>query len=106
MTATVTTVSLSSRHSFSKFNTSSIVLLEGLGVEGDAHWRYHSQTSLPHCADQNQPNLRQVHIIHSELFDELAVQGFAMEPGALGENITTRGRRPVIPACLHRITVP
>jgi MOSC domain-containing protein YiiM len=41
--------------------------------------------------DAMQPNLRQVHLIHAELFDELRAKGFAVKPGELGENITTSG---------------
>jgi MOSC domain-containing protein YiiM len=32
-----------------------------------------------------------VHLIHAELFCELRAKGFAVEPGELGENITTSG---------------
>jgi MOSC domain-containing protein YiiM len=39
--------------------------------------------------DPTQPNLRQVHLIHTELFDELRDKGFDVKPGDLGENITT-----------------
>jgi MOSC domain-containing protein YiiM len=35
--------------------------------------------------------LRQVHLIHAELHDELAGAGFAITPGDMGENVTTRG---------------
>ena len=41
--------------------------------------------------DPTQPNLRQVHLIHAELLDELRLGGYLIEAGALGENITTRG---------------
>ncbi len=68
-----------------------IRLLAGLGVEGDAH----SGTTVKHrsrvAVDPTQPNLRQVHLLHAELFDEVATGGFALRPGDLGENITTRG---------------
>ena len=78
-------------HGFSKAVQSGIRLLEGLGVEGDAHLgatvRHRSRVKK----DPSAPNLRQVHLIHSELFDELRAAGFAVEPGELGENITTRG---------------
>jgi MOSC domain-containing protein YiiM len=91
LNATVTAVSLSSRHSFSKPNQDSIRLLAGLGVEGDAHLG----TTVKHrsrvAKDPTQPNLRQVHLIHSELFDEFADKGFAVAAGELGENVTTRG---------------
>ena len=91
MNAIVTAVSLSSSHSFSKPNQEFIRLLAGLGVEGDAHLG----TTVKHrsrvAKDPTQPNLRQVHLIHSELFDELAAKGFAVTAGELGENVTTRG---------------
>ena len=78
-------------HTFSKRTTSQITLLSGLGVEGDAHCgvtvRHRSRVAL----DPSQPNLRQVHLIHSEVFDELTAKGFSVAPGQLGENITTRG---------------
>ncbi|MBM1172159.1 MOSC domain-containing protein [Microvirga arabica] len=91
MNAIVTAVSGSSRHSFSKPNQNSIHLLAGLGIEGDAHLG----TTVKHrsrvAKDPTQPNLRQVHLIHAELFDELASKGFAVEAGEMGENVTTRG---------------
>ena len=89
-TAQVTAVSRSSSHSFSKPICASIHLIEGLGVEGDAHSgktvKHRSRVAL----DPSQPNLRQVHLIHSELHDELIEQGFNVAPGVMGENITTR----------------
>ena len=67
------------------------MLLEGLGVEGDAHMG----TTVKHrsrvAQDPTQPNLRQVHLIHAELHEELAQKGFIIEPGQMGENITTQG---------------
>jgi MOSC domain-containing protein YiiM len=68
-----------------------IRLVAGLGVEGDAH----AGATVQHRSRLRQtphaPNLRQVHLIHSELFDELRTRGFAINPGDMGENITTRG---------------
>lgn len=68
-----------------------IRLIEGIGVEGDAH----SGRTVKHrsrvARDPAQPNLRQVHLIHSELFDELSKQGHHVNPGELGENVTTTG---------------
>lgn len=68
-----------------------IRLLEGLGVEGDAHMG----TTVKHrsrvARDPTTPNLRQVHLIHAELLDELALRGFSVAPGSMGENVTTRG---------------
>jgi len=89
--ATVVAVSCSPSHAFSKTPTASIRLVRGLGVEGDAHKGVTVQHRSRVAKDANQPNLRQVHLIHHELLDELGVQGFELSPGELGENITTRG---------------
>ena len=90
-TARVEAVSRSGRHTFSKPGTTVIVLLEGLGVEGDAH----AGVTVKHRSrvrrDPTQPNLRQVHLVHGELHDELRAAGFDVGPGDLGENVTTRG---------------
>jgi MOSC domain-containing protein YiiM len=91
MNAIVTAVSRSSSHSFSKPNQDSIRLLAGLGVEGDAHLGQTVKHRSRVAKDPTQPNLRQVHLIHEELFDELAGKGFAVASGAMGENVTTRG---------------
>lgn len=87
----VVAVCSSSVHSFSKPPLAAIRLLEGLGVEGDAHHGRMVKHRSRVAADPTQPNLRQVHLIHSELFDELRVAGFDVSPGQMGENITTRG---------------
>ncbi|UWE09685.1 MOSC domain-containing protein [Actinacidiphila bryophytorum] len=89
--ATVTAVSSDSDHRFSKPNRDSIRLLAGLGVEGDAHLGVTVQHLSRVAQDPAQPNLRQVHLIHSELFDELGEAGYRVAPGDLGENVTTRG---------------
>ena len=87
---TVLSVSMSGSHSFSKYIREEINLLEGLGVEGDAHCGKNVQHLSRIAKDPRRPNLRQVHLIHAELFDELAREGFHLAPGMLGENITTR----------------
>ncbi len=87
----VVSVSLSSAHHFSKSVAPQIALLAGLGVQGDAHLGVTVQHRSRVAQDPNQPNLRQVHLMHGELFDELAARGFDVAPGQLGENITTRG---------------
>jgi MOSC domain-containing protein YiiM len=69
----------------------SIRLLAGLGVEGDAHAGVTVKHRSRVAADPTQPNLRQVHLIHSELHDQLHTQGFQVQAGEMGENITTRG---------------
>ncbi|MGE4239972.1 MOSC domain-containing protein [Ramlibacter sp.] len=87
----VVAVAAASKHAFSKVAATDIALVEGLGVLGDAH----SGATVKHrsrvARDPTQPNLRQVHLIHAELLDELAGKGFDVAPAALGENITTRG---------------
>jgi hypothetical protein len=78
-------------HRFSKPSREQIELVAGLGVRGDAHMggtvRHRSRVAR----DPEQPNLRQVHLIHAELHDELRAKGFDIGPGAMGENITTQG---------------
>ena len=88
---TVCAVSSSSTHSFGKSNQESIRLLAGLGVEGDAHLGVTVQHRSRVAADPSQPNLRQVHLIHAELHDELRAAGFEVAAGQMGKNITTRG---------------
>lgn len=91
MTARVATVSSSQAHNFSKTVRDEIRLVAGLGVEGDAHLGARVQHLSRVAVDPAQPNLRQVHLVQAELFDELAARGFAVAPGDIGENITTRG---------------
>jgi MOSC domain-containing protein YiiM len=91
MGGSVAAVSSNGTYSFSKPNRESVTLLAGLGVEGDVH----AGTTVKHRfrmrKDPSQPNLRQVHLIHEELFDEVREAGFAVAAGELGENVTTRG---------------
>ena len=87
----VIAVSARASHSPSKEGRELIRLLAGLGVEGDAHAGETVQHRSRVRADPTQPNLRQVHLIHAELHDELREQGFDVTPGAMGENVTTRG---------------
>jgi len=87
----VVAVSLRAGHHFSKRPALSIRLREGLGVDGDGHLGETVQHRSRVRKDPTQPNLRQVHLIHAELFDELAAKGFDVHPGDLGENITTSG---------------
>jgi MOSC domain-containing protein YiiM len=91
MGGAVSGVSSNGTYSFSKPNRESITLLEGLGVEGDVHAgmtvRHRSRVER----DPSQPNLRQVHLIHEELFEEVRAAGFEVVAGQLGENVTTRG---------------
>jgi MOSC domain-containing protein YiiM len=87
----VVAVSRDSVHRFSKPVVDEIVLIEGWGIEGDAHAGVTVQHLSRMARDPSQPNLRQVHLIHSELFDEVATAGYSVEPGQMGENVTTRG---------------
>lgn len=91
MTAHVIAVARDTGHHFSKAVMPEIAIVAGLGVAGDAH----SGETVKHRSrvkvDPSQPNQRQVHLIHAELFDEVATKGFAVQAGDLGENITTRG---------------
>jgi MOSC domain-containing protein YiiM len=91
MDIVVASVSSDNRHRFSKPITEQIELLTGLGVAGDAHAGVTVQHLFRMRTDPNQPNLRQVHLIAAELFDELAGRGFTVGPGDLGENLTTQG---------------
>jgi MOSC domain-containing protein YiiM len=89
--AVVTAVSRSARHAFSKRPQERIRLLAHLGVEGDAHLGRTVQHRSRVSRDPAQPNLRQVHLVHEELHDELAARGFRVRAGEMGENVTTRG---------------
>lgn len=91
MGGTVTAVSRNSTYSFTKPNRDSITLLAGLGVEGDVHAGVTVKHRSRVARDPTQPNLRQVHLIHQELFADVRRAGFTVAPGELGENITTRG---------------
>src|SRR3954452_21275116 len=90
-TGRVVSVSRCPVHAFSKAPTDGIVLRAGLGVEGDAHAGITVKHRSRVAMDPTQPNLRQVHLIHAELHDELVAAGFAVGPGDMGENVTTRG---------------
>jgi MOSC domain-containing protein YiiM len=91
MTGRVAAVSRSATHTMSKDNQPAVQLLEGLGVEGDAHAGITVKHRSRVARDPSQPNLRQVHLIHAELIEELRCSGFDVTPGQMGENITTLG---------------
>ena len=86
----VVSVSKSSSHTFNKYSCDRITLIKGLGVEGDAHMGEKVKHRSRVAKDPNQPNLRQVHLMHSELFTELSEKGFEVKPAQMGENITTQ----------------
>jgi MOSC domain-containing protein YiiM len=87
----VVAVSRATRHRLAKDNEPCIRLVAGLGVEGDAHAGPTVQHRSRKRRDPAQPNLRQVHLMHGELHDELRARGFDVGPGVMGENVTTRG---------------
>lgn len=89
--AAVVAVSSSPRHTMAKANQDCIRLIEGLGVDGDAHAGQTVKHRSRVARDPTQPNLRQVHLVHAELFEELKASGFDVSPGRMGENITTAG---------------
>lgn len=90
MNGIVEAVSISPAHTMAKATQPGIRLLVGLGVEGDAHMGATVKHRSRVRRDPLQPNLRQVHLMHGELLDELCAAGFAVAPGKMGENITTR----------------
>ncbi|MBP1300238.1 MOSC domain-containing protein [Curtobacterium sp. 1310] len=87
----IVAVSRDAGHRFSKPVVEEITLVAGWGVDGDAH----AGTTVQHrsrvARDPSQPNLRQVHLLHAEVFDEVAASGHTVVPGDMGENVTTRG---------------
>jgi MOSC domain-containing protein YiiM len=87
----VVTVSVDGKHRFSKTSRPSITLTSGHGIEGDAHYGPFVRHRYLARRNPRAPNLRQVHLIPSELFDELRTSGFQVRPGDLGENIATVG---------------
>jgi len=91
MSATVVAVASSATHTMSKPTRAVIRLLAGLGVEGDAHLGETVKHRSRVKRDPTRPNLRQVHLVHSELLDELRAGGFDLVPGEIGENVLTRG---------------
>jgi MOSC domain-containing protein YiiM len=91
MKGIVTAVSASATHTMSKPNQPHILLVAGSGVAGDAHQGATVKHRARVARDPRQPNLRQVHLIHAELHDELRAKGFDVAAGQMGENITTRG---------------
>jgi MOSC domain-containing protein YiiM len=91
MAGIVTAVSASGSYTFTKPNRESIRLLVGLGIEGDAHAGEKIKHRFRMERNPDEPNLRQVHLIHAELHDELREAGYDVKPGDVGENVTTSG---------------
>ncbi len=91
MVARVVAVHRSGSHRFSKPSVDQVELIAGVGVAGDAHAGAQVKHRSRVAADPTQPNLRQVHLMHTEIFDRVATNGFSVGPGDLGENITSSG---------------
>jgi hypothetical protein len=91
LTGAVEALHRSLEHQFSKHAEPRLDLIAGMGVAGDAHCGATVRHRSRVAADPTQPNLRQVHLVHGELHDELRAAGFDVRPGDIGENITTRG---------------
>ena len=89
--ARVVAVAAGPRHEFSKPTRPVIRLLEGLGVEGDAHLGATDQHRSHVRRDPTAPNLRQVHLIQADLLEDVLAEGHLVPPGGLGENVTTAG---------------
>ncbi|MEM9902246.1 MAG: MOSC domain-containing protein [Pseudomonadota bacterium] len=89
--AQVIAVASDAAHRFSKRVVEKIDLVAGLGVAGDAHAGVTVRHRSRVARNPGQPNLRQVHLLQAELFDEVATAGFALRPRVLGKNVTTRG---------------
>ena len=87
----VTAVSKSPSHTLIKGNEPVISLKQGLGVEGDAHFGKKVKHIFDSKRNPDKLNFRQVHLIPSELHQELANKGLMVNPGEMGENITTTG---------------
>lgn len=87
----IVAVSRSGEYTFTKPNQDAVTLVAGLGIEGDVHQGVTVKHRSRILRDPTKPNLRQVHLMHAELHDELKASGFAVAPGQLGENVTTRG---------------
>ncbi|OBT91659.1 hypothetical protein VE01_10343 [Pseudogymnoascus verrucosus] len=99
---TITSLSLSPTHAFSKPPISRLVLIPGLGVEGDCHLGADIQHLSRMTVRPLPENLRQVHLMSGEFLEGLVVRGEEgkagegegkrrVKPGDLGENITTSG---------------
>ena len=68
-----------------------MTLVQGHGVEGDAHAGPTVQHRSVKRWRPQTPNLRQVHLLHDELLQDLRLRGFEVAPGDVGENVLVRG---------------
>jgi len=89
--ASVVAVSKDGHHRFSKKPCAQIILLEGIGIQGDAHAGVTVQHLHRRARHPAEPNLRQVHLLPREFFDEAREEGYELAPGDLGENVLTQG---------------
>lgn len=89
--ASIVALNVAATHGFSKQGVGEVELIAGVGVAGDAHAGARVRHRSRVAADPTQPNLRQVHLLASELFADVAANGYRVEPGDLGENVTTSG---------------
>ena len=89
--ARVIALSISPQHTMHKFARPSVMLIEGIGVEGDAHAGEKVKHRSRVAKNPDQPNLRQVHLVAQELIEQLQKDGFPVVAGIMGENITTQG---------------
>lgn len=87
----VVAVSRDERHRFSKVPREAITLVEDFGVVGDAHAGATVQHRSRKRWTPDMPNLRQVHLLPSELFEVTRELGYELGPGDLGENVLTAG---------------
>src|SRR5881392_14378 len=83
MHAYVAAVHRSGAYTFTKPTVATIDLLDGLGVAGDVHAGATVRHRSRVARDPTPPNLRQVHLIHGELHEELRAAGFPVGPGAM-----------------------
>ncbi len=90
MAGRIVSLSRSPIHAFSKDGATTLRLIAGIGIEGDAHAGQRVQHRSRVAVDPTQPNLRQVHLLHAELLHDLKAKGFSIRPGQLGENILTQ----------------
>jgi len=91
MSGIVEAVHASDAHTMRKHTQDRVTLVAGHGIDGDVHAGATVRHRSRVAKDATQPNLRQVHLIHGELHDELRGKGYAVDAGQMGENVTTRG---------------
>ena len=91
LVGSVVAVSASPDHSFSKLRQNTIRMVKGHGIEGDAHAGRYVRHRYLAKKQPRLPNLRQVHLMPIELFEEVRTAGFDVNAGDLGENVTTAG---------------